>query len=305
MKSIYLIAIVFCNAFALLAQFPQYSDSPKWFVKNHQDNLLEQFYFTKDTFMCGKQYSVLNRFTYQDRHVIKGLVREEGDKVFFRYTTSANDKEYLLYDFSLTKGDTVYCGYSLIYSEMPPVQYSDTTLFYVVNVDSVTLLGKKHKRLTLKYDSSPLFGAGMNSEMQWIEGIGSLAHPFYAFFDWGSKSTWFDLACVDLAGALIYKNSALNLSCDITGGISIDEAPKHALMVHLNSTCDQLEISLPDGVDNACVIELADVNGCVVCNFGAFEKSPISLKLPNLNAGFYLLVIRQANSVITQKLMVR
>jgi hypothetical protein len=305
MKSLYILFLICLFSANLLAQFSEFGDGPRWYILNHQEDSIEEFFFTKDTVFCGKKYSVLNNSKYQNEYDLHGYVRVDNEKVFFRYTNSCNDKEYLLYDFSLNTGDTVYCGYNLIYSNNPPTQYSDTTKFWVTNIDTINMLGKARKRLSLKFAIDPIFSS-MSADMKWIEGIGSVVHPFYAFYDWNDKSTWFDLACLDSSGVLIYKITDISINCDSITGISteINYQFQDKIKVFPNPTENQLAIVLPNDFGNKCHIELINLQGQVISDFGTYKNKRINLTLPNLQAGQYIVAIRQGNEYITKKIMI-
>lgn len=305
MKTIYILFLICFFSVKLFAQISEFETNPRWFVLNHQKDSIEEFTFTNDTIFCGKKYSVLNNSIYQNEYNLHGYVRIENEKVFFRYTNSCNDKEYLLYDFSLNIGDTVYCGYNLIYSNNPPAQYSDTTKFWVTNIDTINILGKERKRLSLKFAIDPIFSS-TSADMKWIEGIGSIAHPFYSFYDWNDKSTWFDLACLDSSGILIYKNLDLSINCDSITGISIGINYQFQDKIKLfpNPTENQLAIVLPDDFGNNFHIKLMSLQGQVITDFGTFKEKNINLTLPNLQEGHYLVAIRQGNEYITKKIII-
>jgi hypothetical protein len=217
MKAIILFVCCLFYTIYSYAQFPLYSDNPVWYIEDHQNQVIQRITYEKDTVMCGYNYSKLNKMNYTigDRnYILKGYVRKENSKVFFIYSDNCEDKEYLMYNFSLLPGDTVFCGYNLIESENPYPGYVDTTKFWVESIDSVSFLGKKYKRLNMKFFSIPPYYNLTPKEMEWIEDIGILFHPFYPLFHWSSKSTWFLIACIELSGELIFKSEETNLNCD-------------------------------------------------------------------------------------------
>ncbi|MCO5258964.1 MAG: T9SS type A sorting domain-containing protein [Crocinitomicaceae bacterium] len=125
------------------------------------------YYIDNDT-------TVIGEYTYKNVHSYYGtdihysgaeqtyLVREEGERVFWR--NAFTNEDYLLYDFGLTVGDSVY---------VTPDSYDtmDSTLLICENVDTVFLFGIERQRLTMRTTNpSPYYSTDIE---YWLAGIGS------------------------------------------------------------------------------------------------------------------------------------
>lgn len=305
MKSIiFLFILCFCSG-GLSGQFPEFTENPIWYVKNNQLQRMERYSFTEDTFFCGHRYSILKEPYWSDIITLTGYVRNQDDKVFFRFTNSCEDKEYLMYDFSLTVGDTIYCGYNLIYLITQPYNFIDSTKFWLVAVDTVNILGARYKRYKMHYVLDPIYGESSNGEMLWIEGIGSTDHPFYVFYRWQSKKTWYDLACMEINGVLIYKNQDLDFNCDSITGINNQFGPslKESIKIYPNPSDKLLNVELHSDFIIPYWVEITDVKGRVINTYGEFTETKISLELPDLETGQYFIVIRHNKGIMTKKVL--
>jgi hypothetical protein len=266
---------------------------------------MERYFFTEDTFFCGHRYSVLKEPYLSDIITLTGYIRNQEDKVFFRVTNSCEDKEYLMYDFSLTVGDTIYCGYNLVYVITQPENYDyiDSTKFWLVAVDTVNILGAHYNRYKMHFDLDPMYDGGYNGEMYWIEGIGSTKHPFYVFYRWQSKKTWYDLACMESNGVLIYKNQDLGINCDSITGLNNQSGQllTDIIKIYPNPAGRSLNVELPNESIIPYWVEITDVKGRVINTYGEFTETKISLALPDLETGQYIVVIRDNKGIITTK----
>lgn len=126
-------------------------------VKN--DTLINATYYTKLFFNPEPQFNPI--FYY-----IGGYRNDTANKKTF-YVPADSIQEFLLYDFSVNAGDTIWQVITRIYTWPPfPIQYTTIDL-RVDSVDYITLGPKNHKRLYLwDITNSWLY-------VQWCEKIGS------------------------------------------------------------------------------------------------------------------------------------
>lgn len=308
MKVFIFCIIAFLCSTQIHAQFPLYSDNPVWYVEDHQNKILEKITYEKDTFMCGHNYSKLNKMDYTigDRnYILKGYVRNESGKVFFRYSGNCEDKEYLMYDFSLSPGDTVYCGYNLIESENPYPGYVDTTKFWVESIDSVTYFERKYKRLNMKFIPFPNYPS-TPKDMVWAEILGFYhGHPFYPFFFWESKSTWFDLSCMELTGELIFKYEETSLNCDsltFSPVIGSDSFSAENIVVFPNPSRSELTVQINGSYREIQKITLVNTQGQIIKTFTPLQENQIKINVTKLN-GLYFLQFVINGKMITKKVI--
>lgn len=155
--------------------FPSQEDSPQWKVLIEYSNIgqedyVETYEYKNDTIFCGNTYiKVIAKSKGVERPLC--YIRNEGKKVYLRKNNDCNEKEYLLYDFQLSDGESVKCGFH-IFSPLIPKEIN----FFVKEINTINLLsGKTKKMLNMEYSYSDndVF------EMNWIEGIGSDKNPFY------------------------------------------------------------------------------------------------------------------------------
>lgn len=195
--------------------FPTHADSGSWSVLSCIMGIgtyctSATVAFESSTSFCGHTWSVHNWPTFGDPGV--AYVRNEGQRTLLRRTTDCEDKEYLLYDFSMDVGDSVYAPLNM---DLLPV---DTTIFVLQDIDTVVYSGGlPRRRFSLLYDRCN--DGQVWSPDQWIEGIGSLMHPFYpveCVCDFCEQTL--TLLCYDSAGVQLYQDATYG-TCDtlITG----------------------------------------------------------------------------------------
>lgn len=192
--------------------FPVFTDNSKWSVYGI-DNFwtyiwkTKIYQYEKDTVMCGYTYSkLIGHSNFNCIWDTINYIRTTGEKTYIKPNSNCSDKEYLLYDFSLSVGDTVYCGYNC----------GDTTAFWVTGITTVNYFGINRKKISVNsYIGTPPWGTIVG--LDWIEGIGSPTHPFYPTVCLSDAcETAYTLLCYDSAGIQLYQNQNYS-SCYITG----------------------------------------------------------------------------------------
>jgi hypothetical protein len=122
-----------------------------------------------DTLINAKQYRQI-RYTHEYEHIInayRGAIRQSEDRQQVYYIPSGSSNEYLLYDFDVKQGDTVYAyaGFNDISCEEmvePDSDRSITPAWIVMKVQ--TMDGRKHISVQNKE---------YGDTIEWIEGIGT------------------------------------------------------------------------------------------------------------------------------------
>ena len=210
MKTQFLNTIIFCLILNFSCKFlrsqsvfPDFAASPQWNVSQTfwLDSEIVQYKFSSDTMMCGNNYSKFE--DYYDYYF-----RSSENKVYMREKNSCSDPEYVIYDFGLEAGDTMTLEF--FGGEDFP------TAMVVESVDTINYFGVDRKTLTINYDRC---GGGIGefdtATMQWIEGIGSDTHPFYAIFCYcDGCEFWSNLVCYDSSGVQLYGTPDVD-ACDI------------------------------------------------------------------------------------------
>jgi hypothetical protein len=207
-KLILILALLTINSDLFAQQvFPQFTDDAHWNVLEcfWMDCYTKTYSYEYDTTFCGQNYSKIN-FTEQDR---SGYFRSDTLKTYFRKSTNCSDKEYLIYDYSLNIGDTVFVA-----DNHPWNLGNDTMDFVLVNIDTVNYFGINRQRFLMLYD--PSNQGVLFRPMYWIKGIGSETHPFYSFFCLHDGcEQGYQLLCYDSLSTQLYQNPWLNV-CDTT-----------------------------------------------------------------------------------------
>lgn len=192
--------------------FPAPADLPVWNVL--QCELIDgpwcstvSYHYSGSAEVCGHSYG----YAMEPWGGLDTIyMRNEGPRTRFRIGSDCLDKEYLMYDFSLSIGDTVYPGGPFT-AGFP----ADTALFIVASIDTITQQGVARRRFSMTYDLSNGTDPWMVEQMDWVEGVGSTTHPFYAaecltnFLCWRS----YQLLCYDSLSVNLYLDAALN-TCD-------------------------------------------------------------------------------------------
>lgn len=291
----FLLTVILPNAKSQTS-FPSLTDNPTWSVYG-TDNfwsgvfLTRNYEYEKDTLLCGQQYIKVESTPNHPNNVI-GYARVDNEKVYIRTSNNCADKEYLMYDFSLNIGDTVYCGYDIY----------DTTQFWVVAIDTVNHFGIDRKTLRMNfYMGTPPWGIVVG--MDWIEGIGSTTHPFYPTVCLTDNcETLYTLLCYDSSGTQLYQNSSFS-TCDTTN-VGIEETRnKLNLSIYPNpffqSTTIDIGLVNPEKVK----IEIYAIDGKKLYDL---KTSPENMKFQigdRLTEGIYMLKLLTDNQEITKKII--
>ncbi len=155
--------------------FWEFSDNIVWTFAVGSQSFLnpilskDSLSYESEVVFCGKIYSKIHAPSYQGINDTF-YVRNEGRKTYFRLKLDCAQPELLLYDFDVEKNEI----FTLIYDAKFPISFT------VSNIDSVFLLSKFRKRISLNYIFVKDIALGVPPKtMVWVEGIGANLHPFY------------------------------------------------------------------------------------------------------------------------------
>lgn len=307
MKTKLLLAF-FCFGFiySLKAQnpFPIFSDNLQWNVKDetfpqvgpphnyvYSYIYTNEYRFTQTAQMCGYTYSKTNSNIF---------IRNEGQKVYARQSQNCNDYEYLIYDFGLQVGDSIKLRLASYY-------YYDDTLGYKLRADGlVNYQGQDRRALYFdvyyyKFGSN---GSSVFFQDTWIEGIGSIIHPFY--FEIGvyrPTHTIYSLLCYFENDVQLFQSQ--HNSCYLTNlGIKENET-SYNFSISPNPANDYFRINLENQIEfKNAVFRLSDVSGKLLWEktFEEIENQNVSIQ--SLTSGVYILQLFSNEHLInTQKLI--
>ena len=228
--------------------FPTCSDSGTWSVLRCLYGIgvwcgTESISYDYTDTLCGRTWSVYDWPGFGGPNV--AYIRNEGQRTLLRRTSDCLDKEYVVYDFSMEVGDSLYAPMTM------DIMDPDTTLFVLQDIDTVDVLGVERRRFSLLYD--PCNENFVNTPMQWIEGIGSTTYPFFpveCMCDFCEQS--FGLLCYDSAGVQLYLDPFYG-TCDtlITAIDERDRDGARLLQVKYDASAGALNIALDPGVAGA------------------------------------------------------
>jgi|GEM_PF-2042687 len=190
--------------------FPTYADNGTWNVLSCIYGIgvwcgTQSIAYAGSDSVCGEVWST---YSWPSWGMDPGIayVRNEGQRTLLRRTTNCADKQYVLYDFGMEAGDSVYAPMNMDLMEQ------DTTLFILQDIDTVEILGVERRRFSLLFDRCN--ETLVNTPMQWIEGIGSTMHPLYpvdCLCDFCERSL--TLLCYDSSGVQLYVDPVYQ-TCD-------------------------------------------------------------------------------------------
>lgn len=173
MKNIFQIFFLFFFANGLFSQsFPVHADDPEWsFIKCYNQELVSVTTLP-DTLIEENWWTPLERT--DSYWTTPKYYRVDDQKVYFWTEESqSGQKEFLMYDFSLEVGDSVYVG-------IPGSMFLIDSLLFVVSASDTLFFGETPRKYLLGA-SYPEVYEGMYVQVlfAWVEGIGDIFHPFY------------------------------------------------------------------------------------------------------------------------------
>ncbi|MBK9175020.1 MAG: hypothetical protein IPM46_01535 [Flavobacteriales bacterium] len=233
-------SFVVAPALAVAQQpFPTYTDNGTWSVLQCITGsgttciTTTQTYAEANTF-CGHTWSTYTWPTFGSPNVAH--LRNDGLRTLLRRSMDCLDKEYVIYDFSMEVGDSVYAALNM---DLPG---QDTALFVLQAIDTVEILGVDRRRFSLLFN---LCNQDMvSTPMEWIEGIGSTMHPFYSVdcLCYLCQQS-FTLLCYDSSGVQLYVNPVFN-TCDtlLTTIHEAETVPTSGLQVIYDAAAGTLRV---------------------------------------------------------------
>lgn len=239
--------------------------------------------------MCGLSYSFTtlpSGFT--------GYFRSDSLRAYFRRTQNCEDKEYLLYDFSMDIGDTAYVGFELWGSG----QQEDTAGFKLISIDTITQFGTPRRRFNMLH-GFPSYGINeFYRPMAWLEGIGSDNDPFYPFLClWDGCESSYTTLCYDSVGTQLYQEPYYGV-CDTTM-VGIKEMESNLdISISPNPFTHSFRISSETQIRD---VEVYSILGEMIGRFEGKEDA-LAIELPqHLSAGMYVVHIRTNQGILSKK----
>ncbi len=239
--------------------------------------------FKKDTLINSIQYFELHKKSdtsmHSDWKPLKTFLREDENQ---RVYVIDNDKDVLLYDYSLIPGDTFNINYNHFECQL-----------LVHSVDSIQLFsGEKRKRIRLLRSDDPDPNQPWYGYKDWIQGIGSSTsltnYVESCFTDYP-----LDLLCYFEEGELVYSNPN-NQGCYITPVKEVND--KIDAILFPNPTHEVLEIKTESKLINVGIFNLEGQK--------ILESQEHRLEIDQISEGLYIVYIETTDGISIQKIII-
>ena len=287
MKHIGLFLLLIPNYFLGQNVFPDYKDNPNWIINEHENVYSKKIKdaFKGDTLLCGKRYSIYK--TYEKIFYIYS----DSLRTIFKNSTDCNAKEYVAYDYTKNINDTLILGNFGFLSIK-----SDTFKMLITNKKNINVNGVSSIQLDLIYKIQ-----NIERQMTWIQGIGSLSHPFFSFHCMSDNCDMsYNLICFSKNNTTLYKNDLFE-NCDTFNNIS--NYHNKTNLIFYNSEQNTLQrIKNEELID--IEIQLMDQNGRILFK-EKFQKQQSQFHFPKFNSGIYFIKIRSIKDLYYQKIYLK
>ncbi|MBQ2375064.1 MAG: T9SS type A sorting domain-containing protein [Bacteroidales bacterium] len=242
----------------------------------------------EDTIIDGKSYKKLYSFTEREFDIetatfVCGIRENENKQVFVAYH---NRPEFMLYDFSLTEGDSILAdGEYELY-------------FNVTNVDTLVFNGVERREITLQFYNY--------AWVTWIEGIGNIEG---LLMDWRSYTMAMDpmpnvrLRCYEYNEECLYSDFSFNESIDdcytpLYTGLEENQIQNN-ISLYPNPTKERVYINTSIPIKK---ITISNLLGQEIKNYNTSQVKS-SIDISELNKGIYFVKIYTEKVAHTTKLI--
>ncbi len=281
MKSKLLLATFFFISFldGFAQEYHPFLNNSSWHVHASDFNTVQNFIISPGEEVQIGAYSYSKIFDTVNN--VDVFVREDlAAKKIYRLI---NGNETILYDFSLSIGDTTMLANGLVYT---------------VDVEGITNVnGGQRRRLYLEHQIGTL-----TYFETWIEGVGSPVQPLKPSYELFTDPDY-SLRCSAQNGQMIYNWgiswNGTATSCDLP---LITESFKHRQNFSFapNPFRTQLYIESSQNLENA-IIKIYNSLGQLVQEVNNLSGIKIILERKNLSAGIYLTQISENENVVASK----
>ena len=204
--------------------------------------------------------TTVNGNIYQKTSYKNYLFRELEGKVF----CMANEREYLLYDFTLEPNESFEIGNGSITIICLKVEDTD------------------RKKLTVEYSKQTQYGIEKETDI-WIEGMGSCKHPFWIDFVFPNPGAWeTKVLCFHRDNQLLYLNK-LYSNCDGEQSTCTELQQNSKFN---NPVKDKLTLTLPNAENE---VKIFDLQGKLLLQQNVEFSAEINVSM--LPTGMYVLVV--------------
>lgn len=247
----------------------------------------------QDTIIDGKSYKKLYSFTEREFDIetatfVCGIRENENKQVFV--ASYHNQQEFLLYDFSLTEGDSILAESNGEYD----------LYFNVTDVDTIDYNGVERRKITLQFYNY--------AWVTWIEGIGNIEG---LLMDWRSYIMAMDpmpnvrLRCYEHNEECLYSDFSFNESIydcytPLYTGLEENETQNNILL-YPNPAKERLYINTSIPIKQMTICNLL---GQEIQKYNNLETTS-SIDISGLNEGVYFVKIYTEKVVLSKKIVVK
>jgi hypothetical protein len=247
----------------------------------------------QDTIIDGKSYKKLYSFTEREFDIetatfVCGIRENENKQVFV--ASYHNQQEFLLYDFSLTEGDSILAESNGEYD----------LYFNVTDVDTIDYNGVERRKITLQFYNY--------AWVTWIEGIGNIEG---LLMDWRSYTMAMDpmpnvrLRCYEYNEECLYSDFSFDESIydcytPLYTGLEENETQNNILL-YPNPAKERLYINTSIPIKQMTICNLL---GQEIQKYNNLETTS-SINISGLNEGVYFVKIYTEKVVLSKKIVVK
>jgi hypothetical protein len=245
----------------------------------------------EDTIIDGKSYKKLYSFTEREFDIetatfVCGIRENENKQVFV--ASYHNQQEFLLYDFSLTEGDSILAESNGEYD----------LYFNVTDVDTIDYNGVERRKITLQFYNY--------AWVTWIEGIGNIEG---LLMDWRSYIMAMDpmpnvrLRCYEYNEECLYSDFSFNESIydcytPLYTGLEENETQNNILL-YPNPAKERLYINTSLPIKELTICNLL---GQEIQKYNMTEKTS-SIDIRGLKEGVYFVKLSTEKGVYATKII--
>ncbi|MCB9223411.1 MAG: T9SS type A sorting domain-containing protein [Crocinitomicaceae bacterium] len=257
-----------------------FPDSNSVWVNVYEDLITTPFFhceFSYSRNICmGAEDTLINSLQYSKLDTCVtggyiGAVRDNGGQVFFVPRDSLN--ESLLFDFTLSAGDSVYQVYNKGWYEN----------FYVESIDSILIYGDY--RTTIHFSTGGF----------WIEGIGNHLGMLESTYEFLSNSCFY-LNCMNQNDTIFYPNQSFG-NCQTDLGIVSNDFDFDLFPNPSSDGTFKIQSGSPI---EKLTYKIFTPNGKIVQE-GKLESNQIDLKS---DSGLYFIQVSDGKGIVTRRIIV-
>lgn len=249
------------------------------FTLNGEDTIINEISYKKLYIFSDTVFNKSNA-TY-----IGGIREDENKRVYFKGDTVIHDfkpmidfhnyKEILLFDFSVSIGDTIWDG-----------NYPEGAYLIVKNIDTLLVGGVVRKSFTFKNSCC----------VEWIEGIGNLNGLLFTSGSLPTNGLNGDLICFKQNNEILYFNKNYSECFPVLTGIETKKNDFSNIKVFPNPSNDNIRFCF--GEHQIKLIQIIDCNGQSCGHFDIQLQSEFLLSIDKYEPGIYFYKATNRNGMV-------